>query len=215
MKYIENKIDFLDFVKESDKDIQVKEIDFESIVFSMFVSQKCQNCGMYFRNYHCVIKPWFKGKEMLSKFNKFYLVYIIMDNTDRIKQLRLKSKKMVENGKRPLNEWNIKKFAVNANQSIVVNKIRRLLVGIKKRYPKERIKLFGGGGGCRSCRVCGLVKPNMTGEQRTPCAHPNKAFRAPESIGIDVYGTLKNNNIDFQVIPVEKLICVGLIAKNE
>ena len=74
------------------------------------------------------------------------------------------------------------------------------------------MKLFAAGGGCRACRVCGLIKPQKTGEPRTPCSKPNESFNAPESIGIDVYLTLKNVGIQFDVIPELDLIGVGMIV---
>lgn len=212
MRFIGNEKKIDEYIKSYGNDIQIKQIEFESIVFSPFVQLKCMNCGMFRRNYHCLASPnWKKSKEMLSKYNNFYLAYIIVDNKPRLKQFEEKSKELVKNGKRPLNNYIIKKFACGANQATLVSKIRKFLVSIKIMYPKENIKLYESGGGCRSCRDCGLVKPHKTGEPVTPCKKPRETFNAPESTGIDVYGTLKNNNIDFDVIPVERLITCGMV----
>ena len=72
MEFIGIKKSLEDFIKSNIFTVQYKKIEFESIVFSAFVQLKCQNCGMFKRNYHCLAVPrWRKAKETLSNHIKF------------------------------------------------------------------------------------------------------------------------------------------------
>jgi len=216
MDFIGNKKPLEEFIKSNKEDIKFKKIKFEDIIFSAFVHLKCMNCGMYKRNYHCLATPrWKKSKENLSKYNNYYLVYIQFDNKPRIKDYFKKREVFRAQGSKGMNDWLIYRNACGANQAIIVSKLRKFLINVKTHYSKEKLKLFGAGGGCRGCRVCGLVKPQMIKEPREPCKKPNKTFGAPESIGIDVYATLKRNKIEYDVIPKNKLITVGLICQKQ
>lgn len=211
--YIEDDLSVQDYLDRYAKEemITYKEIEHRDIVFSMFVHLKCMNCGMFRRNYHCLATPrWRKAKEILSKYSKFYLIYTRADNRERIKGLQRSNEDRKKEGRRTMNDWLVKKNACNANQSKTYHRIRRFLIQLKKRFPKKKMRLFGAGGGCTSCRKCGLVLPHY-GKERKPCKRPNKSFGAPESWGIDVYGTLKKVGIDFDVIPEYDLINVGII----
>jgi len=117
-------------------------------------------------------------------------------------------------GKRVMNDWLIHRNVCGANQAIIVSRLRKFLIEVKRIYFKEKLKIFGAGGGCHSCRTCGLVKPHMKNEPREPCKKPNKSFGAPESIGVDVYATLSKNNIKHEIIPKYMLITVGLICQK-
>lgn len=193
--------------------IECKEIEFDDIVFTAMAHIKCQNCGMYKRNYHCLTIPrWRKAKEILSKYNKYYIVYARANNEERIKGLKRSNQDRINEGRRTMNDWLVKRNACNANQVIIYSRGKRFLIEVKRTYPNKKMRLFGLGGGCRSCKVCGLIKPQKTGEKITPCSKPNKSFNSPESWGIDVYLTLKNANIDFKVIPELDLIGVGMIC---
>lgn len=200
------------FEKIEKNNVFVKKILFDSIVFSPFVHLKCQNCGMYRRNYHCLCMiPWNKQKERLSKFKNSYLIYIKVDNKSRIEHLKLKNEENIKNNKKTLNDWNLHKFACNANQVVVVNRLKKIMIEISENFNTKNMLLLNGGGGCRGCKVCGLVKEHITGEKQTPCKKPKESFTSPEALGIDVYATLKNNNIEFDVIPKLNLICVGMV----
>lgn len=203
----------MDHLENNEFGIKFKEIKFDSILFSAFVQLKCMNCGMFRRNYHCLAVPrWKKAKETLSGYNKFYLVYKQMDNTIRIKDYEEKREEMRKSGKRVFNDWLLKRNAINANQVQLYSIMRRFMIQLKVLFPGKKYRFFGAGGGCRSCRVCGLVLPHMKNEERVPCKKPEKSFNAPESWGIDVYSTLKNNNIEFEVIPENLLNGIGLIV---
>jgi len=215
MEFIGNKKPLEEFIKSNKFTVQYKKIKFDSIVFSAFAQLKCMNCGMFKRNYHCLATPrWKKSKEILSKYEVYYLVYIQIDNTERINYLLNRREQSKKQGKRGLNDWAVYKYACNTNQVIIVNMMRKFLISIKVNYFKENLRLFGAGGGCRSCRVCGLIKPKTINKPITPCKKPNESFGAPESIGIDVYATLKKNKIEHEIIPKNMLITVGLICQK-
>jgi len=196
--------------------IKYKEIDFKDLTFGVLSHLKCINCGMFRRNYHCLASPkWESAKEILSEYEKIYLIYIRVNNEKRINDLKEQNKERIKNGKRPLNDWIIKKNACNANQSILYSLMRRFMIDLKSNFKEKKLKLFGSGGGCRACRVCGLIKPQKINEPKTPCKKPDQSFNAPESWGIDVYSTLKNVGIEFEVIPEKILINVGMVFVND
>lgn len=208
--------ELINYIENNKENVQYKEINFDDIVFSPFVHLKCMNCGMYKRNYHCLTSPtWDKNKLNLSKYGRFFLLYIKADNRERIEGLLRSNADRIEEGRKPMNDYIVKRNACNANQSKLYSGMKRFLISLSNDLNTKGIKLFGAGGGCRSCRVCGLIKPQKTGEDITPCKYPNKSYTSPEAIGIDVYGTLRNSGIDFSVIPVYKLINVGMIAMNK
>lgn len=214
--YLNIKKDILDELENNEFKVEFKEIQFNSIVFSAFVQLKCMNCGMFRRNYHCLAIPrWKKAKENLSKYNKFYLLYIKANNKERIEGLKRSNLDRIKEGRKTMNDYIIKRNACNANQVMLYSKMRNFLIKLKYELNDKNILYFGSGGGCRACKVCGLIKPHKLNEKRTPCKKPNKSFNAPESWGIDVYATLKNNNIEFEIIPNLNLINVGMIALNE
>lgn len=205
-----------EYIKSYREQIFCKEIAFDDIVFTALAHLKCMNCGMFRRNYHCLASPrWRQAKEILSKYNKFYLVYARACNKERIEGLQRSNADRRKEGRRTMNDWLVKRNACNANQVILYSRMKRFLVDFNKEYGNKEMKLFGAGGGCRGCKVCGLIKPIKTGEKITPCAKPNESFNAPESWGIDVYMTLRNVGIEFEVIPEMNLINVGLIAIKE
>jgi len=205
-----------EFIKTYKEEVFYKEIDFENIVFTAMSHLKCMNCGMFRRNYHCLASPrWRRAKQILSEYNKIYLVYARANNGERIEGLQRSNEDRRKEGRRTMSNWLVKRNACNANQVILYSRVKRFLIDLNKTYPKKNMKLFGSGGGCRGCKVCGLVKPQKTGEPITPCSKPNESFNAPESWGIDVYMTLRNCNIDFEVIPEMDLISVGMIAIKE
>jgi hypothetical protein len=153
---------------------------------------------------------------MFSKYDKIYIIYIQKDNKPRIKDYMEKREKAKNEGKRVFNEWLLKRNAINANNVQIVSKIKRFFESFKKSFPdKKNVRIFGAGGGCLSCRVCGLIYPQMKNEPIVPCKKPNKTFPAPESRGIDVYWTLKNNKIEFQVIPEDLVLSVGMVFVKE
>ena len=212
-KYLNLEFKLEYYLINNELEIKFKEIEFDSIVFSAFVQLKCMNCGMFRRNYHCLAVPrWRRAKEILSGYNNFYLVYKQVDNTVRIKEYEEKREEMRKSGKRVFNDWLLKRNAINTNQVQLYFTIRRFMIQLKKLFPGKKYRFFGAGGGCRSCRVCGLILPHIKNEKRIPCKKPDKSFSAPESWGIDVYSTLKNNNIKHEIIPENLLIGVGLIV---
>lgn len=171
------------------------------------------NCGMFKRNYHCLATPrWRKAKEMLSKYTTFYLIYTRANNDERIAGLQRSNQDRIKEGKRVMNDWLVKRNACNANQSILYARMKRFLISFKQNYPDNNIRIFGAGGGCRGCKICGLIKPHKVGEEITPCKKPNESFNAPESWGIDVYATLNKIGIGFEIVPEHNLINVGLIC---
>jgi predicted metal-binding protein len=221
LAYLDDEQNPIKYTKDRCKkfDINHKEIEFRNLVFSPFVQLKCMNCGMFRRNYHCLAKPtWKKARDILSKYDRYLLLYIRMDNRPRLKDYREKRRKLVDSGeKNVFNDYILKKNACNANQVQIYHRMRRFLVMIKSRFrdvSKSKLRMFGAGGGCRACRKCGLVMPHFD-KPREPCRKPNESFGAPESWGIDVYGTLDVVDLKYQVIPVEDLICVGLIVTKE
>lgn len=205
-----------EYIKSYKEEILYKEIKFEDLIFTALAHLKCMNCGMFRRNYHCLATPrWRRAKEILSGYNKFYLVYARANNKERIEGLLRSNADRKKEGRRTMNEWLVKRNACNANQVILYSRMKRFLIDFNKEYSRTNMKLFGGGGGCRGCKVCGLIKPIKTGEPITPCAKPSESFNAPESWGIDVYLTLQKVGIKFEIVPEMNLINVGLIAIKE
>lgn len=214
-KFIKNKESIEDQVRSYGENIKIKKIDFNSIIFSPFAQLKCMNCGMFRRNYRCLCNiTWNKHKEKISKYNSIYLIYIQVNNKERIEHLKKHNEENINIGKKPLNDWNLHKFACDANQVVVVSIMKKLMIYLKSRNPDKKLMLLNGGGGCRGCKVCGLIKPFKTGEKITPCKKTNESFTSPEALGIDVYATLQKNDIKFSVIPKYELICVGMVFEK-
>jgi len=84
------------------------------------------------------------------------------------------------------------------------------LLAIKRGFEScdLRAYVFGAGGGCRLCRICGLHK-------RQPCKHLSDSLASPESWGIDVYGTLLAKGIFIEIPPSDVFTRVGLVCSQE
>lgn len=207
---------FIDVLEHNEFDVKHCEISLNDLVFSPFVHLKCMNCGMFRRNYHCLAVPrWKKANEKIMKYNHILIIYIIANNRLRIEQLKLKSLDNVLKGKNKINDYIIKKNACKSNQTITYYKMKKFLIMLRDTFPNKKMELFGAGGGCTSCKPCGLVYPQLKGKPVQQCKNPQHSFTSPESWGIDVYATLSNINIKYEIIPINQLINVGMILYNE
>ncbi len=181
-------------------------IKYEDIVFSPLSQLMCQNCGMFGRTYRC---PPFSMKydstrEYLKQFNKF--VFIISESEQSEYERRYNEMKVKCN---TLSEYRLQNLvgtqlaAVNLSQS--TNDLKIVLRFIKARYDKY---IGYGSAGCIKCKPC---KKHL----HQPCAHPHDSFSSPESVGIDLYQTLRNRGIQVDSPPISRYIAICLVAWKE
>lgn len=182
-----------DFPVHSDiKIIPVKSTDLQ---FNLFPNIKCINCGMYHRNYHCIPILYTRGQQIVSQYKNIRLLVITHNFENRIKDLS-----------RINNKYTAAKYACNAEVQVMKSIFKKYLDTLRIWLRANKIDgmLFGYGGGCRSCKVCAL-------QSKEQCRHKNEVYRSPESIGIDVYLTLQQLQVGFDIIPRQNVSLVGMI----
>lgn len=183
------------------KEINILDIKYDDIVFSLFPFLKCMNCGMHKRNYHCIPVPYLSYKKELKKYNTIKLILLQRNIDKRTKEVKEKVK----------TEYNALKFSCNAevaSMKRVFNKYMNELYYYLNNNFGDNFKLFGYGGGCRGCRDCGL-------KNKETCRKPTDYFRAPESVGIDLYKMMVDLKYkDFQIIPKNFVTLIGMVAYN-
>lgn len=172
----------------------------EDLFFSIFPNLKCHNCGMYKRNYHCFPMFYKTGEKLISKYKNISLLIFQSNFEHRIPNLQAQIS----------NPYLVLRHACAAEVQVIKKEFNNYLDSLFQYYSRKKIdfKLFGYGGGCLGCRKCGC----LSGES---CRHKNKHFRAPESIGIDVYKTLENLSIEFEIIPETEVTLVGLLCQTK
>ncbi|MEM3383266.1 MAG: DUF2284 domain-containing protein [Nitrososphaerales archaeon] len=89
-----------------------------------------------------------------------------------------------------------------------INEAWRHLHNIVNIVEKEAFKrgyYFATGLIATSCRLCEKCNPNM------PCKHPFEARPSMESVGIDVYATVKKAGLEATFAPRDKITLTGLV----
>jgi len=190
MKLLREKynVNFNDLTK-----IHVKKIEKNTIIFTEKTRKWCKlpyknnkkGCPNYNTNDLCPPKSKYMQK-LTNKFNHFYLVYIEF-NFKLYKQLRSKLHPNWKEGMLGnLLYW----------QRPVTNILRDKIEELIQLNKYNTLYLFGSGSGKAYIKL-GLLQ---------------KQVYSMESAGIYVFGTLKNNNIDFEVKPKNKILLVSLLC---
>ncbi len=181
-------------------------LKYEDIVFSPIVQLMCGQCGMYGRTYRCppFSSPYYKTKEKLKEFNKFILIIAESDLSEyerRYKEMKEKCGSLGEY--RLQNLVGTQLAAVNLGQS--TSDLRTVLRFIKSRHEKYL------GLGSASCLKCHPCEKHL----HKPCAHPFDSFSSPESLGINLYETLRNKGILVESPPIKRYIAVCSVMWKE
>ena len=145
-------------------------------------------------NYNCLLcppnSPYFK--DFINDYKHFYLVYAIF-NFKRYKELR-----KLENPKFFNSEARLKCviYWQNSVKSLLRKKIKHMY--IKNFIAPSNFYLLGCGCGFtdKLLKILQIIIYSM------------------ESVGIYVFKTLKNNNIDFELKPVDKILLVCLLSSK-
>lgn len=187
-------------------DVDVVDIKREDLVFSIVAQMKCQNCGMFFRNYHCTTRPrWHRTRELLKRYEHFKLLLATDNCKERVDDML--GRKDIRS-----NKYIRVKCALNAANKHLVAVMRSACKMLQDHFLSKGsvFRVFGPGGGCLRCRVCNLHKT-----PKRPCAHPDSSWVSPEGAGVDVYKTLENLGIEFQVPPMDYLVVAAMVVYND
>jgi len=183
-----------------------KEVTIDDLVFTILSHLKCQNCGMYKRNYHCICIPKYnKTREILLRYDKIRLFWIRGDCRENIAM-------MMSATHLKINKYLRIRYGISQINAQILGQIRedcRLLDSYFKRSGKK-YRLYGPGGGCTKCKPCGIMK-----DPKTSCKHINKTWTSPEGVGIDLYLTFQKLGIKIEIPPMEEVLTIGMVAWNE
>jgi predicted metal-binding protein len=168
-------------------------VDFDQVIFDLYTRMKCMECPAFGKRYSC--PPYtplpLQAKDILKNYEKCVLL------VSRI----------------PMNEvyekvWHLKEINRIVIAHKIVNsyksKIHKKFSSIASRIPG---KFFGVKTPCTLCKVCGA-------KEGKPCKYPEKRIHAPESFGIDIYGTLEEVSIPFEASVRKYATIVGMIFTN-
>lgn len=173
--------------------IKVQEISRDTIKFTSKTRLWCQlpypnhprGCPNYSNKETCPPKASYKP-EILNDYSNFLLVYAIFNLKKQKERMLLKHPNWSQKQASCLLYW----------QNSVKKILREYINEIYIRNKKKRIYLFSSGSGFSSMKLNqGLIY-------------------SMEAIGIDVFNTLRNNYINFELKPYENVILTNLICSN-
>ncbi len=174
--------------------IHQKKIDSESIKFTKKTRLWCQlpylnhpkGCPNYNKNPLCPPKAKFM-KNILIRYNHFYLIYAEFN-------LEIQRERMLLIHP----NWSERQAACLLYWQNSVKKVLRMY--IKEIYDENKnFKIF--------LLSCGSGFDSHYFNQGE--------IYSMEAVGIDVYKTLRNNNIDFEIKPKNKVILITLLCSND
>ncbi|MBD3216132.1 MAG: hypothetical protein GF311_26195 [Candidatus Lokiarchaeota archaeon] len=174
--------------------IHIKKVSENTIIFSKKTRLWCRlpypdhpkGCPNYNKNRLCPPKIKYMN-DLTQKYNFYYLVYAIFDLKNQKERMLKRNPKWSKRQAKCLLYW----------QRSVKKYLKDYLLEI---YEKNRDKdkyLLSCGSGFKSEIFDQEIIPSM------------------EAAGIDVYRTMKNNHIDFEIKPNKKVILVNLICTKE
>lgn len=165
----------------------------KDVEFDLYVRLKCMECPAFGKRYSC--PPYtpspFEAKERLSRWK--YCVLLV-------EYLEMEPIYIKLNHLSPLKKVILAQKIANAKKGIIDKKFRRL-IHTKGFY-------LGAKSPCTRCRRCGA-------QLGIDCKKPKLRTHAPESFGIDVYGTLEKVGIPFESPPRFYTTIVGMFFTDE
>ncbi|MFW9970307.1 MAG: DUF2284 domain-containing protein [Candidatus Odinarchaeota archaeon] len=180
------------------------EINLEDVIFDLKVQTYCVTpnfkCPSYGHSWACPPQAPYLEQE-LSKYKKFYLVFVKYNLQLYVEKRKLKNPKR--------NEVSIR------NAFFMKNLLRdELEQEIKLCFNKYSIlfneKLILWDGFCRLCLIEKGKECNY--DLGHPCRYPDKIRYSMEAVGIDVNQTVKNLNITLEWPPNEFVYRFGLVC---
>ncbi len=193
----------IDTLKLSSKLIKIK---YEDITFSPLTQLLCSNCGMWGRTYKCPPSSmkYYKTKEYLKEFNNFILIIAESKLSEYERRyIQMKDKCPTLSQYRLDNLIGTQLAAVNLGQS--QTDLRIILKFLRSKYEKVQ------GYGSASCLKCHPCRKQL----KQPCAYPLDSFSSPESVGIDLYITLRNIGIRIESPPIKQYKAICMVAWKE
>ncbi len=171
-----------------------QEIQKESLVFTKKTRIWCQlpypnhpnGCPNFNKNPLCPPNVNFMEK-ILEKYLLFYLVYAEFD-------LKKQRKRML---RRHPNWSNRQANCLLYWQNSVKKELKRAIEKIILENKEKEILLLSCGSGFKLSKYYTKMIPSM------------------EAVGINVFNTLKNNHIEFELKPINKVILVNLLCSTE
>ena len=180
------------------------EIKLVDIFFDPKVQTYCVNpnfkCPIYGHSWACPPEAPYLEEEV-SKYQKFFLVYVEFNLSQYIQTVKEKHPKRSE---------------INIRNAFFMNNLLRdkLEQEIKNFFEEDQILnkktlvLWDG-----FCRVCSNnTDKGCTYDSGDPCRYPDKKRYSMEAVGIDVTKTVKNLNIELEWPPKEFVYRFGLVC---
>jgi len=180
------------------------EINLDNIIFNPKVQLYCVNsnfkCPSYGHSWACPPKAPYLEQEV-SKYIKFYLIFVKFNLISYIEKQKLKNPKR--------NEVSIRNafFMKNLMRDKLEQEIKLCINGQLKSY-NEKLILWDG-----FCRLCLNKKDRgCTHDLGDPCRYPDKIRYSMEAVGIDVTKTVKNLDFNLEWPPNEFVYRFGLVC---
>ncbi|MFW9877121.1 MAG: DUF2284 domain-containing protein [Candidatus Thorarchaeota archaeon] len=180
------------------------EIRLSDIIFDPKVQTYCISpnfkCPSYEHSWSCPPEaPYLE--ELVSKFNKFYLIYYKLNITEQVKKEKAKNHEMNEN--------EIRNVLLIGN--FLRNKLEEEIHIFFENYRTEcEQKLILWDGFCRTC--FNEIDKGCTYDDGDPCRYPDKKRFSMEAVGIDVTHTVRNLNFNIEWPPTNYVYRFGLVC---
>ncbi|MFX1363800.1 MAG: DUF2284 domain-containing protein [Promethearchaeota archaeon] len=180
------------------------EIKLGDIFFDPKVQTYCLNpdfkCPNYGHSWVCPPEaPYLE--ETISKYQKFYLLYVKSNLKEYVQKKKAKYPKRSE--KRIRNEFFMK--------NLLCNKFEKEIFSFIKNFQplfKDKLLLWDG-----FCRVCfNKDDKGCTYDSGKPCRYPDKKRYSMEAVGIDVTKTVTKLNFNLEWPPKDNIYRFGLIC---
>lgn len=180
------------------------QINYTDIIFDPKVQTYCISesftCPNYEKSWSCPPAAPYLKKE-LSKFRKFYLVYVQFDVAAHVEKVKAKHPK--RSPQRIKNKF----YSIIYSRRDLDKEIIKFLENYDEEYT-EKFILWGGT--CKYCMNNGFKKCSY--EERLPCRYPDKIQYSMEAVGIDVTTTVNKLNMNIEWPPVNFYYWFGLVC---
>ncbi|MFX1409732.1 MAG: DUF2284 domain-containing protein [Promethearchaeota archaeon] len=182
----------------------ILKIKLEDIYFDPKVQTYCVNpnfkCPNFGHSWACPPEAPYLEEEV-SKYQKFFLIYVKFNLRDYYKKVKEKFPKRSEESIK--NAFLMKEFLRDKLEQEIVNFIEEM-----HSLYKKRLILWDD-----FCRVCYNEKDKACNyDSGNPCRYPNKIRYSMEAVGIDVTKTVKNLNFGIEWPPNDFIYRFGLIC---
>lgn len=180
------------------------EIKFRGIIFDPKVRSYCANsnfkCPSYAHSWACPPEAPYLEKQ-ISKFQRFFLIYVKFDLEKYVKEIQVKHPKKSENSIRNA------LYMKNLLRDELEEEILQFIMDYPEKYENKLILWDG------FCRLCYNEKGvGCTYDSGKPCRYPNKIRYSMEAVGIDVTESVSILNFNLEWPPIKFLYRFGLIC---